>query len=224
MVAGRMARVLPLFPMAPGLIAPFLSHRIRLVRWRAALGLGLVGLAAAGSLRAGPVTPAAPAAKASAGCLECHSDEKLTMKKAGRMVPLFVNQAAFARSVHRTLDCTDCHDGFDGDSVPHKKPLTAVDCGSCHEKEAKLYATSIHGMSHAMGASGAATCTSCHGAHEIVPVKQIDSPGVQAQPPADLRQMPQQQEPDRRVSASPTPTRPRNIATASMARPCCRWD
>jgi len=31
-------------------------------------------------------------------------------------------------------------------------------------------------MSHAMGASGAATCTNCHGAHEIVPVKQIDSP------------------------------------------------
>ena len=27
-----------------------------------------------------------------------------------------------------------------------------------------------------MGASGAATCTSCHGAHEIVPVKQLDSP------------------------------------------------
>ena len=116
------------------------------------------------------------------------------------MVPLFVNQAAFAKSVHRTLDCTDCHDGFDGDSVPHKKPLTAVDCGSCHEKEAKQYATSIHGMSHAMGASGAATCTSCHGAHEIVPVKQIDSPVFKLNLPRDLRQLPQQQEPDRRVS------------------------
>jgi cytochrome b subunit of formate dehydrogenase len=31
-------------------------------------------------------------------------------------------------------------------------------------------------MSHAMGASGAATCASCHGNHEIVPVKHIDSP------------------------------------------------
>ena len=43
-------------------------------------------------------------------------------------------------------------------------------------KETHAYATSIHGMSHAMGASGAATCTSCHGDHEIVPVKQLDSP------------------------------------------------
>ena len=31
-------------------------------------------------------------------------------------------------------------------------------------------------MSHAMGASGAATCASCHGDHEIVPVKHVDSP------------------------------------------------
>jgi cytochrome b subunit of formate dehydrogenase len=142
------------------------------------LWLGAVGLAA-GSLRAvegKPAPAAAPAPNSRAACLECHRDEKLQTKKAGRMVPLFVNEASFAKSVHRTLDCTDCHEGFDGESSPHKKPLTTVDCGSCHEKEAKQYATSIHGMSHAMGASGAATCTSCHGAHEIVPVNQIDSP------------------------------------------------
>jgi cytochrome b subunit of formate dehydrogenase len=164
--------------MAPGVIAPFLPHRIRILRWGAVLWLGAVGLAA-GSLRAvegKPAPAAAPAPNSRAACLECHRDEKLQTKKAGRMVPLFVNEASFAKSVHRTLDCTDCHEGFDGESSPHKKPLTTVDCGSCHEKEAKQYATSIHGMSHAMGASGAATCTSCHGAHEIVPVRQIDSP------------------------------------------------
>jgi cytochrome b subunit of formate dehydrogenase len=164
--------------MAPGVIGPFLPHRIRILRWGAVLWLGAVGLAA-GSLRAvegKPAPAAAPALNSHAACLECHRDEKLQTKKAGRMVPLFVNEASFAKSVHRTLDCTDCHEGFDGESSPHKKPLTAVDCGSCHEKEAKQYATSIHGMSHAMGASGAATCTSCHGAHEIVPVNQIDSP------------------------------------------------
>ena len=164
--------------MAPGVIAPFLPHRIRILRWGAWLWLG-TGWLAVGSLQAAEVkTPpaAAPAPNSRAACLECHRDEKLQTKKAGRMVPLFVNEASFAKSVHRTLDCTDCHEGFDGESSPHKKPLTTVDCGSCHEKEAKQYATSIHGMSHAMGASGAATCTSCHGAHEIVPVNQIDSP------------------------------------------------
>jgi hypothetical protein len=35
---------------------------------------------------------------------------------------------------------------------------------------------SIHGMSHRMGASDAASCASCHGSHDMVPVKQLDSP------------------------------------------------
>jgi hypothetical protein len=35
---------------------------------------------------------------------------------------------------------------------------------------------SIHGMSHAMGASGAAQCWDCHGSHEILPVKDPASP------------------------------------------------
>ena len=38
------------------------------------------------------------------------------------------------------------------------------------------YATSIHGVSHAMGASGAANCWDCHGSHEILPAKNADSP------------------------------------------------
>ena len=175
---SRMTAILSPFPMVPAcLIVPFLPSRIRLARLCAAFWLGVVSLVAAGQLRAAPEkAPAATPANASASCLECHSDPTLTMKKAGQVVPLFVSQAGFAKSVHGTLGCTDCHEGFDGDSMPHKKAITTVDCGSCHEKEAKLYATSIHGMSHAMGASGAATCTSCHGAHEIVPVKQIDSP------------------------------------------------
>jgi len=87
----------------------------------------------------------APAPNSNAACLECHSDQQLTMKKAGHVVPLFFDQGRFTRSVHKNLDCTDCHEGFDGESMPHKKAITAVDCGSCHEKQAKLYATSIHG-------------------------------------------------------------------------------
>jgi nitrate/TMAO reductase-like tetraheme cytochrome c subunit len=47
----------------------------------------------------------------------------------------------------------------------------APNCIGCHDKEGKEYATSIHGMSHAMGASGAAECWDCHGSHEILPVK-----------------------------------------------------
>ena len=50
------------------------------------------------------------------------------------------------------------------------------DCTHCHEPEAKAYATSIHGVSHMLGASGAANCWDCHGSHGILPVKDPASP------------------------------------------------
>ena len=41
---------------------------------------------------------------------------------------------------------------------------------------AKDYATSIHGVSHTLGASGAASCWDCHGSHDMLPVKNAESP------------------------------------------------
>ncbi|MDE3084507.1 MAG: cytochrome c3 family protein, partial [Verrucomicrobiota bacterium] len=80
----------------------------------------------------------------------------------------------FTKSVHGKLNCTDCHASIS--DIPHDSKLPPAQCATCHKKEATQYATSIHGMSHVMGASDAASCASCHGSHEIVPVKQIDSP------------------------------------------------
>lgn len=120
---------------------------------------------------------AAPSALSSAACLECHSDKDLTRTEPdGREVSVFVDAAPLKSSVHAAVDCIDCHSGMTAkhpdDSVPAKPPA----CADCHEKASKEYATSIHGMSHAMGASGAANCWDCHGKHAIVPVKQGDSP------------------------------------------------
>ena len=150
---------------------PHRCHLTRVLRgpWR----MGVVGLMVALRL---PAAEPASAPSSTASCSKCHSDPTLTMKREGRTVALFMDGARFAKSVHKTLDCTDCHDDYNGASLPHKAKATPVDCGSCHEKEARQYATSIHGVSHTMGASGAATCVSCHGHHDIVPVKQIDSP------------------------------------------------
>ena len=58
----------------------------------------------------------------------------------------------------------------------HDKNVPPPNCAGCHEKEGKDYAGSIHGMSHKMGASGAAQCWDCHGGHEILPVKNVVSP------------------------------------------------
>jgi hypothetical protein len=58
----------------------------------------------------------------------------------------------------------------------HESKLPPPNCGSCHEREAADYAASIHGVSHTLGASGAASCWDCHGSHGILPVKDPGSP------------------------------------------------
>ena len=128
---------------------------------------------------------------------------------------------AFRKSVHGKLNCVDCHAGIT--ETPHPSKLPPPQCATCHAAEARAYATSIHGMSHAMGASGAATCASCHGSHEMVPGQAARFAGLQVQPAADLRRVPRQPRPDRRNTASAS-RRPRaSSATASTAARWCRW-
>jgi cytochrome b subunit of formate dehydrogenase len=110
-------------------------------------------------------------------CLACHEKvppEKRTKDDDSDPAISILRVAQFTKSVHGRLLCVDCHVGIK--DIPHDDKLPPAQCVSCHQDEARAYATSIHGMSHAMGASGAATCASCHGDHEIVPVRQIDSP------------------------------------------------
>ncbi|MBI3849836.1 MAG: cytochrome c3 family protein [Verrucomicrobia bacterium] len=121
------------------------------------------------------VTPAFAADKISnADCLDCHLDPATTHKVNGKVVPLLFPTNAFNKSIHARLDCIDCHEGIK--DLVHPSKLPAPNCSGCHEKEGKDYATSIHGASHTLGASGAASCWSCHGSHEIGPVKLADSP------------------------------------------------
>jgi cytochrome b subunit of formate dehydrogenase len=107
-------------------------------------------------------------------CLDCHLDPTTTRKVNGIVVSLVFPTNTFSKSVHSQLDCTDCHEGIK--DLVHPNKLPPPNCASCHEKEGKEYATSIHGVSHELGASGAANCWDCHGSHGIVPVKHADSP------------------------------------------------
>ena len=95
-------------------------------------------------------------------CLDCHTDPSNTRLVNGVKVSVgnFPTNG-FARSVHSQLDCVDCHDGIK--EMVHEPNVPPPNCGSCHEQEQKDYAASIHGMSHNMGASGAAQCWDCHG-------------------------------------------------------------
>ena len=118
-----------------------------------------------------------------ADCLDCHTDpsNKRSVNGHAEAMALFPTNG-FAKSVHSGLDCIDCHDGIK--ELVHDKNVPPPNCTGCHDQEGKDYATSIHGMSHNMGASGAAQCWDCHGNHEIVPVKHTDSPVYKMNLPA----------------------------------------
>jgi cytochrome b subunit of formate dehydrogenase len=107
-------------------------------------------------------------------CLDCHLDPTTTRKVDGKIVSLVFPTNAFNQSMHAKLDCVDCHEGIK--DLVHESKLPPPNCGSCHDKQAKEYATSIHGLSHKMGASGAANCWDCHGSHDMAPVKDPASP------------------------------------------------
>jgi cytochrome b subunit of formate dehydrogenase len=107
-------------------------------------------------------------------CLDCHLDPGTTRKVDGKTVSLLFPTNVFRGSVHAKLNCVDCHQGIK--DLVHESKLPPPACGSCHEKEARAYAGSIHGMSHAMGASGAANCWDCHGGHGVLPAKNPSSP------------------------------------------------
>jgi cytochrome b subunit of formate dehydrogenase len=112
-----------------------------------------------------------PAPNSSASCLECHSDETLSMKKGGKKLLLFVDEKIVAKSAHRSLECIDCHEKFDGDSSPHLKPMVSVDCVSCHEDTAKKHAFHPRIALNPMPAGEDTTCVGCHGKHDTAPIK-----------------------------------------------------
>jgi len=115
-------------------------------------------------------------AQSASDCLDCHADASLTREKGGSVT---VNPDTFTKSVHGRagLACADCHHDLKGvKDYPHPAPLQPAECAACHQSENQAYQKSIHGQSLAKTPTGdAATCASCHGAHDILPPKDPES-------------------------------------------------
>ncbi|MDR7427902.1 MAG: cytochrome c3 family protein [Armatimonadota bacterium] len=124
------------------------------------------------------VAAAAGAASQEEGCLACHGAAGLTLTlPGGESLPISVDPAVLRRSTHGSaLTCATCHP--DHTRYPHP-PLTARTlrdyrvaraqiCTTCHSQEAGQFAGSIHGRALVMGFPDVPTCTSCHGAHDVV--------------------------------------------------------
>ena len=141
-------------------------------------------LAASGAALQDPKSPALQIPNSA--CLECHSDKTLFKTNAtGQAISLFIDEARFRANVHKTNTCASCHTDLTSKHPDDDVAAKPVNCGSCHEPQARDYATSIHGVSHQLGASGAASCIDCHAldhtnaplnAHYIISSKNADSP------------------------------------------------
>ncbi len=132
--------------------------------WRGRAAFVLLGGVLA--LAAGGVS-----AQENAECLACHSEKTMTATRNGKTVPLYVDEKAFAGSVHGSLTCVACHADLQGKELPHGAPLASVECGSCHATEQEQHARSLHGRAIARKDPLAPHCNDCHGAHDILPVK-----------------------------------------------------
>lgn len=108
-------------------------------------------------------------------CLSCHGERSFTTVRKGRTVSMFVDAKKFSASVHAGLGCTGCHADLAGKEIPHDAPLQRVDCGACHTAEQQQHSRSLHGRAISRGDPLAPRCSTCHGSHDIVPVKDPNS-------------------------------------------------
>ncbi len=120
-----------------------------------------------------PVHAAQPASPADT-CLMCHGDKDA---KGSAGTPISVDGERFAHSVHgqAQLTCTSCHTDVDPQKLPHPEKLKPVNCGTCHAQAVKDYTGTVHGKARRDGNTVAATCTDCHGKHDILRAKDPGS-------------------------------------------------
>ncbi len=91
---------------------------------------------------------------------------------------LFVQAEDLASGPHALggkVRCVDCHP--DAATLPHAAKLEKATCAaSCHEAAVKAYDTGAHHEAFLRKDPLAPTCTSCHGAHDILKVSDRKSP------------------------------------------------
>ena len=132
------------------------------VRRSAGFLLVLLLIACGAALRGADLIP-------NSDCLDCHNQKDLTKtNQTGQVISLYVDEAKFAASVHRTNLCAACHSDL---TIKHPDDGAAakpVDCARCHDRQSKTYGASVHGLAVKGGDASAATCKDCHGTHEVL--------------------------------------------------------
>ena len=123
----------------------------------------------------------------SAVCSTCHATPGLEIRDSnGETRSATVDPDRFKNSVHGgMLQCTACHQEVT--AWPHLSPGTFFEsprdvgkllrstatCGECHPDAYRSYLSSHHASALAGGDAESASCSDCHGAHEIQPANAV---------------------------------------------------
>jgi predicted CXXCH cytochrome family protein len=104
-------------------------------------------------------------AKGSDDCFVCHEDKDLTMEKNGKKISIYINPEDYKKSPHGGAECTDCHQNYNPDNIPHNPLKSLASCKDCHG-EIKSGANNVHSN---------VACANCHNPHNIVPKKELEA-------------------------------------------------
>lgn len=109
-------------------------------------------------------------------CLTCHDrTDKFIHFENGEKMSVYFNIIDLQKSVHKTLNCSDCHFGFSIDKHPKRKfndlrnfkIALSETCRRCHFDKYTRTLESIHNKILAEGRLEAPVCIDCHGSHNI---------------------------------------------------------
>ncbi len=141
-----------------------------------------------------PVVPHAPAKATleqklaqTKQCESCHvgkanvAEQSLRGSKFVSSFEKSVHGAALQKGKAEAANCVDCHGAHDMNrsmaaNARINKQHVAETCGQCHEKTAAEFKSSVHAVALQKGNLDSATCTNCHGEHEILARKDPNSP------------------------------------------------
>ena len=147
-----------------------------------ALGFGLLGLAmtkvvrpaAAAAAPSGLPALASSSATDNATCLSCHSQPGMSRTlPGGEVLSLTIDQSHFTASVHKGMNCVDCHKDISGFPHPALRAQSVRSlslqyytvCQQCHADQYNQTLNSVHQKALVGGNLNAAICTDCHNPH-----------------------------------------------------------
>ena len=110
-------------------------------------------------------------------CMKCHIQNLSMEFKDGKTQMLKTDVSSLLTSVHKSLNCSDCHFGFSNTNHPQrnfksKRAFSIANsetCRRCHYDKYAKAMESIHYTVLSQGNLNAPVCTDCHGSHLILP-------------------------------------------------------